>query len=560
MDRKNFLKIFGLSLAVVVLATLTVLLPKRVVTTKKAAFGTVNVLLEPKALSLSVGEEKTINIYLDNPTNKKISFVDLKLAFNKAILEITKFESDQTNFPNNLTGTDPGLLGKETGRANLQALNIGASLANYSSILFGTITIKGKAEGVSAMTIAKDSSQIVGENIGELDKILAIGTTQDGSYTVTPAGGVTPTPTQPAASLKIFTTSQEYTGNLGGLAGADAKCQALASAAGLTGTFKAWLSDSNTNAKDRFMTQNLPYYRTDNVIVANSLADLIDGSLSSSISKDQQGTTIPSGGGTYNVFTGTDRYGVKKNGYVCNDWTSSLEEDSCSLGSSMYTDYQWTEGNEATSICSFPFRLFCLEDTPPVPPEVTVTPTATATPLPNQPVLNFSIKFQGVNQERADQKVKVRVVKGALDKSFTDINVIAGSAGIYSGGVTLNGVTAGSGYKIFIKGPKHLAKKFCSDNQDSRCPGEGNITLVAGENNFDFSKEVLEAGDVPDPNNGGRQNGVVNSVDYSLIQNRMGKGSPADLAVADLNFDDAVNSSDVVLARNTLETKYEDDY
>ena len=43
-------------------------------------------------------------------------------------------------------------------------------------------------------------------------------------------------------SLTVFVSSQNYTGALGGISGADAICQNCASAAGLTGTFKAWLS------------------------------------------------------------------------------------------------------------------------------------------------------------------------------------------------------------------------------------------------------------------------------------------------------------------------------
>src|SRR5207248_2675590 len=42
---------------------------------------------------------------------------------------------------------------------------------------------------------------------------------------------------------RVFVTSVMYDGNLGGLAGADAKCQARATAASLSGTYKAWLSD-----------------------------------------------------------------------------------------------------------------------------------------------------------------------------------------------------------------------------------------------------------------------------------------------------------------------------
>ena len=52
----------------------------------------------------------------------------------------------------------------------------------------------------------------------------------------------------------IFITRGKWNGyNLGGLSGADAKCQKEASG-GVAGTYKAFLSDSNTNAKDRVGT------------------------------------------------------------------------------------------------------------------------------------------------------------------------------------------------------------------------------------------------------------------------------------------------------------------
>lgn len=50
----------------------------------------------------------------------------------------------------------------------------------------------------------------------------------------------------------VFVTSQTYTGNLGGLAGADAQCNLLAKAAGLEGSYLAWLSDATESPSTRF--------------------------------------------------------------------------------------------------------------------------------------------------------------------------------------------------------------------------------------------------------------------------------------------------------------------
>ena len=50
----------------------------------------------------------------------------------------------------------------------------------------------------------------------------------------------------------MFTTSSVFNGDLGGLAGADAKCQQLATSAGLKGNYRAYLGATNTNAPSRF--------------------------------------------------------------------------------------------------------------------------------------------------------------------------------------------------------------------------------------------------------------------------------------------------------------------
>ena len=50
---------------------------------------------------------------------------------------------------------------------------------------------------------------------------------------------------------RAFVTSQLYNGNMGGLAGADARCQGLADAVGLPGTYRAWLSSATESPSTR---------------------------------------------------------------------------------------------------------------------------------------------------------------------------------------------------------------------------------------------------------------------------------------------------------------------
>ena len=87
----------------------------------------------------------------------------------------------------------------------------------------------------------------------------------------------------------IFVSSALYTGNLGGLAGADAICNMRAQAAGLPGTYMAWLSTNQANGTPatRFTQSAQPYRKVDGVLVANNWADLIDGTLASAIDKTE---------------------------------------------------------------------------------------------------------------------------------------------------------------------------------------------------------------------------------------------------------------------------------
>jgi hypothetical protein len=81
-----------------------------------------------------------------------------------------------------------------------------------------------------------------------------------------------------AATQKlVFVTSQAFNGNLGGLTGADAKCQALARAAGLAGTFKAWLGNATVSASSRLTHATVPYKLVNGTVIANDFTDLITG-------------------------------------------------------------------------------------------------------------------------------------------------------------------------------------------------------------------------------------------------------------------------------------------
>lgn len=148
----------------------------------------------------------------------------------------------------------------------------------------------------------------------------------------------------------VFVTSAVYNGDLGGLAGADARCQALADAAGLTGTYKAWLSDTTGSPSTRFTHSANPYVRVDGVIVADNWTDLTDGGLDASISINESGG-LP---GWTAAWTNTTTTGTLADPSAqCADWSTSGVADPSQLGKyGLVTraDFLWTQ---------YPSQMWC---------------------------------------------------------------------------------------------------------------------------------------------------------------------------------------------------------
>lgn len=165
------------------------------------------------------------------------------------------------------------------------------------------------------------------------------------------------------ASKTVFTTSQKFVSNLGGLAGADAKCQAAATAAGLTGTYMAWLSDATGSPSTRFTRAVVPYRLVNGTLIANDWADLVDGTLKAPINLTELGTTPPTAQAcsTDNVWCNTNTNGTNIGTNSCTNWTGV--ESGARWGRFGMTTVQWTDGGcTGVGFCSsYTFPLFCFE-------------------------------------------------------------------------------------------------------------------------------------------------------------------------------------------------------
>lgn len=161
------------------------------------------------------------------------------------------------------------------------------------------------------------------------------------------------------ASAYVFVTSERYTGNLGGVAGADDKCQALADQAGLPGVYLAWIADSSPNSAPaaRFTQAPFAYILppgpgpgTRNGKVDDNWTDLTSGFIERPIDVDEGGNEI---GGE--VWTNVRENGVQFEAILgdnCFNWT---------FGTSGLTGTVGTTGSftPSWSLVSAPRRRFC---------------------------------------------------------------------------------------------------------------------------------------------------------------------------------------------------------
>lgn len=178
----------------------------------------------------------------------------------------------------------------------------------------------------------------------------------DTSISPPPAISPSPSPALPMNHL-IFVTNDPYkVGPDGfiGFSGANSICQQEAASRGIYGNFKAILSDSQTDARDRIYiggtVKNL-----EGEVVADNAADLWKGSVQAPVRYIVYGSDN-------NVYswTGTNEYGAK-DGHpdttYCQDW-SARSPDFVRAGNNIKSDGAWIGGRYIG--CSARFPLYCI--------------------------------------------------------------------------------------------------------------------------------------------------------------------------------------------------------
>lgn len=161
--------------------------------------------------------------------------------------------------------------------------------------------------------------------------------------------------------LRAFVTSQTWTGNLGGIAGADQKCKDAAQAGNLggSGNWMAWVSTNGAattvRAIDR-LTSLGPWQMVDGTIIAVDRTDLTDGQLAAALRRDEKNTVVDAVNDR--TWTGTRPDGTPGQN-DCAKWTAGNGQNAGTVGEANQANGNWS--NLGPESCNNDNRLYCFE-------------------------------------------------------------------------------------------------------------------------------------------------------------------------------------------------------
>ncbi len=188
---------------------------------------------------------------------------------------------------------------------------------------------------------------------------------------------------------------------------------------------------------------------------------------------------------------------------------------------------------------------------------------------PNKVSIRMKIRPQSVIKGRLPYtKLKVSLAAGGLPTDNNLIDPVSNEFisigdGMFEGVITFDPryIKPGKGYKLVVKGSKHLAKRICEPEPNKEktkpdnayvCPKD-NAGVFEFENGlngpYDFTKVYLPAGDLFID---GHQDGVVDSTDFTFLRKFLGSQDPELLRYGDINMDGQIDSQDYLITISNL--------
>ena len=140
----------------------------------------------------------------------------------------------------------------------------------------------------------------------------------------------------PTCTRVAFVLAEPVSPKFGGVAAADQRCAQQAQAAGLPGTFYAWLGHSGGGPADRFSRASVPYTLPDGTTLAADWNALTREGPVAAIDMTAAGVRVKAKDDAH-VWTGTDEFGdantFNNASNYCADWTRNVIKDFAVVGS-----------------------------------------------------------------------------------------------------------------------------------------------------------------------------------------------------------------------------------
>lgn len=249
----------------------------------------------------------------------------------------------------------------------------------------------------------------------------------------------------------------------------------------------------------------------------------------------------------------------------------------CAANEILYCNGNCPGGCGFGCVTPTPSRTPTSTRTPTLTPTLTLTltrtPTATLTPSATptiavggiEQLLDIRFRFAGVVGGEANGAKVVFIFRSpSVNVATQPLIAVHLGQGVYQTIMNVKSeyLHSAGGYEIFLKGEKHLTKKFCrtsGQTQDFDCT-RFNMEIPFGRVTFDFTGVPLEPGDLP--NETGKQDGRADLTDFNRIKQLLNKPcsqlTAAERLTGDLDYNGCVNVRDAFLMRKTLETRYDE--
>lgn len=270
---------------------------------------------------------------------------------------------------------------------------------------------------------------------------------------------------QQGPTWRMFLSSKTFDGNLGGISGADAMCQQLATSSALNGSWIAYLYDSHTKPYERMAEGTFEDMKGKKL--AKSIKEWLDSAKEPKVDENEKkvkGKDISSWqGGNFDTPIAAN----------CNDWTSNIASNSAKLNGG------------GSSNCNQQRPLLCVEvaasASATLTPSVTPGASASATPTPgkNSRLLYFNVTLTGVGigstsgtftPLHKDRQLTVQLYEGDNKKNLNNLVAektgtvsfvnVATSGAVFTGTIEIGKDVPKGIYTIKVKTPQFLRKQL----------------------------------------------------------------------------------------------------